>query len=115
MTVKEQSMIKKRYEVIKIEKLSAFRYLILLKPEKMMDMEVVCDKKPETDEDKYVLRMVESLVKYNVMQVSQLKNSTEPVGKPVYLDNDLEFIVDTLNFSVGDIVELTVEKVDIHV
>ena len=106
-------MIKKRYEVVKIEKLSAFRYSVILKPEKMMDMEIVCDKKPETDEDKYVLRMVESLVKYNVMQASQLKDSTESVGKPVYLDNNLEFIVDTLSFSVGDVIELTVERVSI--
>jgi len=108
-------MIKKKYEVVKIEKLAAFRYSVILEPEKAVEMKVVCDKEPKTDEDRYVMRMVESLVKYNVIQSEQLKHDTEQVVNPVYLDKNLEFIVDNLAFSVGDVIELTIEKVHIDV
>lgn len=105
--------VKKSYTVIKIERLFPSMYRIELEPVQPVKIDITKKQpEPKTDEDRYVLRMMESLQKYHILPGSSGKTVMgEQVIDGVKQDNNLQLIVNTLVFSVDDVIELTIERV----
>lgn len=105
--------VKKSYTVVKIERLFLSMYRIELEPVQPVKIDIRKEQpKPESDEDKYVLRMMDSLQKYRILPGSSGNTVMgEQVIDGMKQDNNLQLIVNTLDFNVDDVIELTIERV----
>ena len=101
--------ITKKYTVIRIERLLPFIYLIELTPVHSTVIDIKPEEKPVSEEEKYVLRMVKALQKYEVLPV--VASHTKSKSTLCFTENNLEIIVNVLDFNVGDEIELTIKKV----